>query len=219
MQDEAATFDNPQTQYAALPDYRDLEFEPVAGTFRGYTVITTLIYWAPAVMIGTAINLIPDVTLLPGLLTPLAIGLVALLIGAYRWADAGRRGWALREHDIAAKQGIFWRKVTLLPFARIQHVETSSGPIERWRGLARLKLFTAGGMTSDLDLIGLDAATADTLREHLAEQIRLRDAAESGDGAGDVAAPSPDDATDGAFEESAAPGAGDAPAADDASTR
>ena len=83
---------------------------------------------------------------------------------------------ALRDHDIAAQEGIFWRKATLLPFARIQHVETSSGPVERSRGLARLKLFTAGGMTSDLDIIGLDAGTADTLREHLAEQIRLRDA-------------------------------------------
>ena len=31
-------------------------------------------------------------------------------------------------------------------------------------------------MTADLTLIGLRAEAADTLREHLAEQIRLRDA-------------------------------------------
>ncbi len=175
-------FDNRQRRFDSLPDYRDLEFEPIAAGFRGYTVITTLIWWLPVALATSATNFIPAVTLLPGLLAPAGVGLLALLIGTYRWVDAGRRGWALRNHDIAACEGIFWRKVTMLPFARIQHVETSSGPIERWKGLARLKLFTAGGMTSDLDIIGLEAATADTLREHLAEQIRLRDALAESDG-------------------------------------
>ncbi len=175
-------FRNPQRRFVALPDYRELEFEPIARTFRGYTVLTTLIWWVPVAVAVSAVNFIPGVTLLPGLMAPAGVGLLALLIGVYRWVDAGRRGWALRDHDIAAREGIFWRKVTMLPFARIQHVETSSGPIERWKGLARLKLFTAGGMTSDLDIIGLEAETADTLREHLAEQIRLRDALAEGEG-------------------------------------
>ncbi len=173
---DADAFDNLQVPLAALPDYRELAFEPVADGFRGYTVITTLIYWLPIAAAGAILNVIPDLPLLAGLLIPGGVLLLALLIGVYRWVDAGHRGWAVRAHDIAAKEGIYWRSVTTLPFARIQHVETSSGPIERWRGLARLKLFTAGGMTADLTLIGLRAEAADTLREHLAEQIRLRDA-------------------------------------------
>lgn len=182
--DDANTLENPQMPRAELPDYRTLEFEPVADGFYLYTVITTLIYWVPFIAIGTLVNLLPDVTLLPGLLTPLFFGLLALMIGAYRWADASHRGWAVRVHDIAAREGVWWRSVTTLPFARIQHAETSSGPIERWKGLARLKLFTAGGSAADLTLIGLDADDADRLREHLAEQIRLRDAeaAEPSDG-------------------------------------
>jgi membrane protein YdbS with pleckstrin-like domain len=192
--DESTHFENPQLAREALPDYRELDFESVAGNFRGYTVLTTLIYWVPALLIASAINLLPGVTLLPGLLTPAAIALIALLVGIYRWADAGQRGWAVREHDLSAREGIYWRSVTTLPYARIQHVETTSGPIERWRGLARLKLFTAGGMTADLTLIGLEADAADTLREHLAEQIRLRDAR-----AGDAVESS------GAPEESASP--------------
>lgn len=173
---DADAFENPQVPREALPDYRALAFEPVADGFRGYTVLTTLIYWLPFVLGGAILNVIPDLPLLAGLLIPGGVVLLAVLIGVYRWADAGHRGWAVRAHDIAAKEGIYWRSVTTLPFARIQHVETSSGPIERWRGLARLKLFTAGGMTADLTLIGLRAEAADTLREHLAEQIRLRDA-------------------------------------------
>ena len=176
MDEQGIAFENPQLSRDVLPDYREIEFEPVAAGFRGYTVLTTLFYWLPIMLAASLINLLPKVTVGPGLLTPLAIGLIALVIGLYRWFDSGHRGWALRAHDIAACEGIFWRSVTVLPFARIQHVETSSGPVERWRGLARLKLFTAGGMTADLTLIGLDSESADALREHLAEQIRLRDA-------------------------------------------
>ncbi len=186
-------FRNAQRHFEGLPDYRVLEFEPISASFRGYTVLTTLIWWLPVAVAVSAVNFIPGVTLLPGLLAPAGVGLLALLIGVYRWVDAGRRGWALRDHDIAAREGIFWRKVTMLPFARIQHVETSSGPIERWKGLARLKLFTAGGMTSDLDIIGLEAGTADTLREHLAEQIRLRDALSEGQGRQDSGPSEPGD--------------------------
>lgn len=176
MNDAVTNFANPQTPRSALPDYRAIEFEPVAPGFRGYTLLSTLIFWVPVLLLGSAINLHPNVTLLPGVLTPLAGSAIALLIAVYRWVDAGHRGWAVRAHDIAACEGILWRSVTVLPFARIQHVETSSGPLERRLGLARLKLFTAGGMAADLTLIGLEAELADTLREHLAEQIRLRDA-------------------------------------------
>lgn len=173
---DADGFENPQTPADALPDFRELGFEPVSEGFRGYTVITTLIYWGPIVAAAAALNLIPALPTAVGILAPVGALVLAIGVGVYRWADAGRRGWALRQHDLSAREGIYWRSVTTLPFARIQHVETSSGPVERWRGLARLKLFTAGGMTADLTLIGLAAADADRLREHLAEQIRLRDA-------------------------------------------
>lgn len=171
-----APFSNVQVDRAAFPDYREVDFEPVAGNFSRYLGVSTLLYWLPAMCIATAINLLPKVTLLPGMLTPVAVALLGLLVGIYRWIDAGKRGWALREHDLIARSGIVWQSTTTLPFARIQHVETTNGPVERTMRLARLKLFTAGGMTADLVLIGLDSVTADQLREHLAEQIRRRDA-------------------------------------------
>ncbi|MDT8437989.1 MAG: PH domain-containing protein [Wenzhouxiangellaceae bacterium] len=187
MIDQARSFENPQTPSEALPDYRALVFEPVAAGFRGYVAVTTLVYWLPPSLFVGLGNLIPGVTLLPGLVGPAIVLLIGLLVGMYRGLDADRRGWALRAHDIAARSGIVWRSITVLPFARIQHVETTSGPLERRRGLARLKLFTAGGSSADLTLIGLDATTADRLREHLAEQIRQRDAGAAEEGAGAAA--------------------------------
>ncbi len=177
----AANFSNEQIAPAELPDYREVDFERLPASFRRYTLVSTLVYWLPALLVATAVNMLPEVTLLPGILTPLAVGLLAVLVAIFRWVDAGRRGWAMREHDVIACQGILWRSTTVLPFARIQHVETSSGPLERAMKLARLKLFTAGGMSADLVLIGLPAEIADRLREHLAEQIRRRDSSSERD--------------------------------------
>ena len=65
-----------------------------------------------------------------------------------------------------------WRRTIILPFARIQHVETASGPVERLFGLMRVKCFTAGGSSADLAMLGLDAEQARRVRQYLLEQIR-----------------------------------------------
>lgn len=177
IQDEQAVFENPSVAPEDVPDYRDAEFESPAPAFRRYTLISTLILAAPVIVVGMVVWSVPIVPLAGwkvlattgGLLLPLT------LAGLYRWIDAGYRGWALRRHDIIARSGVLWRSITALPVARIQHVETTHGPLERAHGLARLKLYTAGGLTADLIVIGLSRETADQLREYLVEQIRRRD--------------------------------------------
>ncbi len=185
--DEIASdaFDNAQLPSGTLPDYRAVAFEGVSERLRPYALVSTLLNSLLLLLVPVALHFFGDA---PGSLpTVLAIALVgfAPLVAIHRWVDAGFRGWALREHDLIARQGVLWRAVTVLPIARIQHVETSSGPLERAFGLARLRLYTAGGVTADLVVIGLPAGTADRLREHLVEEIRRRDAA--GDGPEDSA--------------------------------
>ncbi len=75
-----------------------------------------------------------------------------------------RRGYVARDKDILFRKGIIWRSVTAVPFNRIQHVETSSTPLDRKFGLATLQLFTAGGSGGDLKIYGLGADTAEQLR-------------------------------------------------------
>lgn len=168
---------NPQLQAAGLPRYRDVEFESVAEKYRRYTLLTTLLFFLPPIVVVIAVFIfVGDIPLPVAFGVPAALVVLTILIAVYRWADAGHRGWALRDHDLIARSGIFWRQITILPVARIQHVESTHGPIERGHGLARLKLFTAGGMTADLVVIGLARDEADRLREHLVEEIRRRDA-------------------------------------------
>lgn len=172
-------FENREIGTDRLPDYNRPELKPVVSAFRRYVVVSTIALWAGPVAVAVLAWSLPLLKHLAlGIWPILAVLLIAMLTLAYRWLDAGHRGWAMREHDLIAKSGVLWRSVTVLPVARIQHVETSHGPLERLFGLARVKLFTAGGMTADLDLLGLERETADRLREYLVEQIRLRESRE-----------------------------------------
>ncbi|HEX7719135.1 MAG TPA: PH domain-containing protein [Woeseiaceae bacterium] len=82
-----------------------------------------------------------------------------------------RKRYAVRDKDILYRAGVFWQSVTAIPFNRMQHVETSSTPLDRRFGLATLQLFTAGGAGGDLKIHGLPADIAERLRTFMLERI------------------------------------------------
>lgn len=95
---------------------------------------------------------------------PLALQAV---LGAFwlteEWLGFPRRGYAVRERDITYRSGWFSRSTTTVPYAQIQHLELTQGPVARLFGLKHLKLFTAGG-SGNLRIAGLEAEDADRLR-------------------------------------------------------
>lgn len=70
--------------------------------------------------------------------------------------------------DIA--KGIFWRKRYIIPFIRVQNTDTRQGPIMRAFGLASVTVSTAA---HEHEIIGLDAAVAEDLRDRAAEFARI----------------------------------------------
>lgn len=70
--------------------------------------------------------------------------------------------------DIA--KGIVWRKRYIIPFIRVQNTDTRQGPILRAFGLASVTVATAAG---EHEVPGLDADTAEQLRDKAAELARL----------------------------------------------
>nr|WP_247664817.1 PH domain-containing protein [Pseudoalteromonas sp. MMG010] len=83
----------------------------------------------------------------------------------YNVLNVRLQGVAVRAHDIALKKGVIWQKVTILPLARVQHIEIHRGPLERKLGLASLKLYSAGGMSADLQLTGLTHTHCKEIRQ------------------------------------------------------
>ncbi len=79
------------------------------------------------------------------------------------------KGYALREHDISYKSGLLFFSMTSVPFNRIQHCEVSQGPLARLFDLGSVKVYTAGGSSSDLSISGLTKENAHKLREHITQ--------------------------------------------------
>ncbi|OXY93635.1 PH domain-containing protein [Streptomyces diastatochromogenes] len=120
--------------------------------------------------------------LLPGLLAGwvwAAFALLPLALAAWGWRLLGRnwRSWryAERADDLLISRGVLWREETVVPYGRMQLVEVTSGPVERWFGLASVQLHTAAAAT-DATIPGLDPAEAERLRDRLTELGQARSA-------------------------------------------
>ncbi len=84
-----------------------------------------------------------------------------------------KKQYALRERDIIYTKGLLWWERTSIPFNRIQHAELKQGPVDRFFKLHSLKIFTAGGQSSDLVIPGLNEETASKLKEFILGKTAL----------------------------------------------
>jgi uncharacterized protein len=108
-----------------------------------------------------------------------AFALLPLALAAWCWVllDRNWRSWryAERADDLLISRGVLWREETVVPYGRMQLVEVTSGPVERWFGLAGVQLHTAAAAT-DARIPGLDPAEAERLRDRLTELGEARSA-------------------------------------------
>lgn len=77
------------------------------------------------------------------------------------------RGYAVRSKDVSFRSGWLYHRMTTVPLNRVQHCEFTQGPLGRLFDLATVKVFTAGGNSSDLDIRGLRKENAIKLRDHI----------------------------------------------------
>lgn len=76
-------------------------------------------------------------------------------------------GYAERERDLLVRHGLLIRRLSIVPYARMQFVDVSAGPLERALGLATVQLHTAAA-ASDARVPGLPPEEATRLRDRLA---------------------------------------------------
>jgi membrane protein YdbS with pleckstrin-like domain len=73
-----------------------------------------------------------------------------------------------RHEDLIVARGVMVRRMSVVPYGRMQFVEVTAGPIERVFKLSTLKLHTAAA-ASDARIPGLETDEASRLRDRLAE--------------------------------------------------
>lgn len=81
-----------------------------------------------------------------------------------------RWSYSLSKEFLDIMRGIIVRKHTVVPFIRVQNTDTRQGPLLRMMGLASVTISTAAG---SMEIPGLPAAEAETLRDQAAEFARL----------------------------------------------
>jgi uncharacterized protein len=100
------------------------------------------------------------------------IGAVAVVLLVLAWISIGRNqrswGYAERPDDLLVTHGALFRKLTVVPYGRMQLVDVEAGPIERSFGLVSVKLHTAAA-TTDAKVCGLTPDTATRLRDRLTD--------------------------------------------------
>ncbi|HEY1622638.1 MAG TPA: PH domain-containing protein [Streptosporangiaceae bacterium] len=79
------------------------------------------------------------------------------------------RSWAYREReeDLIVARGVLVRRISVVPYGRMQFVEVTAGPVERAFKLATVQLHTAAA-ASDARIPGLELDEAARLRDRLA---------------------------------------------------
>ena len=107
----------------------------------------------------------------PALVALALLGLVAWLVVFLPWRRYSARGFAMQSDRLRVVKGILFRKDTVVPFSRVQHIDLERGPIERYYGLATLVLHTAGTHNASVHLPGLGEDDAVAMRETIRERI------------------------------------------------
>ncbi|WP_204034853.1 PH domain-containing protein [Micromonospora qiuiae] len=102
---------------------------------------------------------------------PFGVALGAFLLLAVWRAVAVVRavrawGYAERENDLLVRHGLLVRRLSIVPYSRMQFVDVSAGPLERAFDLATVQLHTAAA-ASDARVPGLRPAEASRLRDRL----------------------------------------------------
>ncbi|CAL9516319.1 PH domain-containing protein [Streptomyces sp. enrichment culture] len=133
------------------------------GLLRLRRMLLALGAGAPAIGTALPLGLLVGPAWAALALVPVAVLAVGWVLLEHNW-----RSWryAERADELLISRGVLWRRVTVVPYGRMQLVEVTSGPVERRFGLASVQLHTAAAAT-DATIPGLDPAEAERLRDRL----------------------------------------------------
>jgi membrane protein YdbS with pleckstrin-like domain len=136
------------------------------------------IYFAIAGLLLLAAGIVADLMLARRDWWPMGIGSGAgafiLLVAITLMPGRRYRAWGFEEgeDELTVKHGLMIRKLTVVPFGRVQHIDIAQAPFQRMLGLATLVLNTAGTRGAAVRLPGLLHPQAEAMRDRIRAKIR-----------------------------------------------
>ncbi|MFB4320137.1 PH domain-containing protein [Actinomadura sp. 21ATH] len=145
-----------------------LAWAPVSRRFTWHRGVSSLLTAVPVGLIGALVVFRGG-----GAVAMVLWAAVVLLAVVLAWivAELTYRsyGYAERGDDLIVTQGVFVKRLIVVPYGRMQFVDVTAGLLERWMGIATVRMHTAAAAT-DARIPGLPAAEAAQLRDRLARK-------------------------------------------------
>ena len=167
-------FLNPTIDIGQLPHAEQSERNPLSSTylkiqFLGLAITMAILVAPGLIMMGAGAPSMAYYLFFAGWGLLLILRLIIIPLGFKK------KSYSIRDKDITYRSGLLWHSVTTIPFQRVQHCEVNRGPLDQLFGLASLKVYTAGGGSTDLQVPGLSPEDAEQMKSFILKQISGND--------------------------------------------
>ncbi|WP_316572736.1 PH domain-containing protein [Neobacillus sp. YIM B06451] len=132
----------------------------------------TLFIWIPTALAAGLARLFDWPLWIPLTLFLIAVAITAFMVVVFPPLKWKRWRYEVREQEIELQQGIFVIRRSLVPMARVQHVDTFQGPILRRYGLSTVVVATAATIH---EIPALEEDEAEALRKQISMLARVAD--------------------------------------------
>ncbi|MXO64290.1 PH domain-containing protein [Altericroceibacterium endophyticum] len=133
---------------------------------RAHSLVVLVPLLAGAVFLGETLEAL---RWLPLLLVLIVGAIVLWRVPLRRFSH---RGYNMGADRLRIVKGFLFYSDTVVPFGRVQHIDLTRGPLERFLGLATLILHTAGTHNASITLPGLAQEDAEAMRETIRQHIK-----------------------------------------------
>ncbi|MGY0233076.1 PH domain-containing protein [Longispora urticae] len=145
-----------------LPDVTWQKLSPRYVLVRLISLATGTLAFAVAGVVGWLVT-----DWWPALAGAVAVVVYGLVRAPFLVRQIRSWGYAERDADLLVRHGLLIRRLSIVPYARMQFVDVAVGPVERMFGLATVQMHTAA-VGADATVPGLAPAEAVRLRDRLA---------------------------------------------------
>tara|TARA_R110002050_G_scaffold221441_1_gene357273 strand:+ start:53608 stop:54123 length:516 start_codon:yes stop_codon:yes gene_type:complete len=162
-------FTNEVFEVNQLPKIQQISFEKLDVK---YLYVNLSFRLGVAILIGTGLFMVNYIQPIPYFI-PILGSVSLLIINMLLFGFLGfyKKAFAIREKDISYRSGLLFHSITTIPLSRIQHTEIVQGPVSRLFGLGAVKIYTAGGSSSDIVIPGLAYSEAESIRAFINVKI------------------------------------------------
>jgi membrane protein YdbS with pleckstrin-like domain len=157
-------FTNNTVNLNELPKFEDATLTKIHPSYLKIVMFNiALFYGIFAIAAGLAFYYFPEIRPY-WLLVSLVYAFLVIVSITVSYISFKNKSFAFRTHDVIYRTGAIAITTTIIPYNRVQHAAIHEGFLSRRFGLAKVEIFTAGGVSSDIKIPGLEKGLAEKVR-------------------------------------------------------